>query len=185
VQPLVACDLPPWYAVYQQAQRWLKAGVIEAMVRDLRMLIREIEGRMPRRAAMVDSRTMQPPPESGACAGYDGHKHRKRAKVHLAGDTPGQLLAVLVTPANEQGRAQVAALAAQIQEATGESVEVAFVDRGDTGEQAAADAEAHGIRLEVAKLPTAERGVCAAASALGRGAQLCVAGPLPAAGPGL
>ena len=128
-------------------------------MRDLRMLIREIEGRMPQpRAAMVDSRTIQPPPERGACAGDDGHKRRKRAKVHLAGDTPGQLLAVLVTPANEQGRAQVAALAAQIQEATGESVEVAFVDRGDMGEQAAADAEAHGIRLEVAKLPTAERG---------------------------
>jgi len=78
-----------------------------------------------------------------------------------------------------------AALAARIQKATGDSVEVAFVDQGDTGEQAAADAEAHGIRLEVVKLPTAERGVCAAASALGRGAQLCVAGPLPAAGPGL
>ena len=51
-----------------------------------------------------------------------------------------------------------AALAARIQKATGDSVEVAFVDQGDTGEQAAADAEAHGIRLEVVKLPTAERG---------------------------
>ncbi len=29
-------DLPPWYTVYQQTQRWLKAGVFEDLVRDLR-----------------------------------------------------------------------------------------------------------------------------------------------------
>jgi transposase len=152
-------DLPPWHTVYQQTQRWLKAGVFEEMVRDLRMLIREIAGRMPQpRAAILDSRTLQSTPERGGRAGYDGHKRRKGSKVHLAVDTLGQLLAVVVTPANEQDRAQVAALAAQIQEATGESVEVAFVDQGYTGEQPAADAEAHGIRLEVVKLPTAKHG---------------------------
>jgi transposase len=152
-------DLPPWHTVYQQTQRWLKAGVFEEMVRDRRMLIREIAGRMPQpRAAILDRRTLQSTPESGGRAGYDGHKRRKGSKVHLAVDTLGQVLAVVVTPANEQDRAHVAALAAQIQEATGESVEVAFVDQGDTGEQPAADAEAHGIRLEVVKLPTAKHG---------------------------
>jgi transposase len=70
----------------------------------------------------------------------------------------GSCWAVLVTPANEQDRAQVAALAEQIQEATGESVEVAFVDQGYTGDQPAANAEAHGIHLEVVKLPTAKHG---------------------------
>ena len=76
--------------------------------------------------------------------------------MHLAVDTLGQLLAVLVTPANEQDRAQVGELAKQIQEATGNSVEVAFVDQGYTGDQP--DAETRGIRLEVVKLPTAKRG---------------------------
>ena len=152
-------DLPPWHTVYEQAQRWLKAGVFEQMVHDLRMLLREIAGRNPQpSAAILDSRTVQSMPESGARAGYDGHKKRKGSKVHLAVDTLGQLLAVLVTPANEQDRAQVAALAEQIQTVTGESVEVAFVDQGYTGEQPAADAEQHGIRLEVVKLPTAKRG---------------------------
>jgi transposase len=156
---LMAHDLPPWYTVYQQTQRWLEADVFEDMVRDLRMLMREIEGRAPQpRAAILDSRTLQSSPESGERAGYDGHKRRKGSKVHLAVDTLGQLLAVLVTPANEQDRAQVDALAEQIQEVTGDSVEVAFVDQGYTGEQPAADAEAHGIRLEVVKLPTAKRG---------------------------
>jgi transposase len=78
--------------------------------------------------------------------------------VHLAVDTLGQLLAVMVTPANEQDRAQVGALAEQIQEATDDAVEIAFVDQGYTGEQPATDAQAHGIRLEVVKLPTAKRG---------------------------
>jgi transposase len=64
----------------------------------------------------------------------------------------------MVTPANEQDRAQVGALAEQIQEATGDAVEIAFVDQGYTGEQPATDAQAHGIRLEVVKLPTAKRG---------------------------
>jgi transposase len=156
---MMAHDLPPWHTVFQQTQRWLNAGVFEDMVRDLRMLMREINDRAPQpRAAILDSRTLQSTPESGGRAGYDGHKRRKGSKVHLAVDTLGQLLAVLVTPANEQDRAQVAALAEQIQEVTGESVEVAFVDQGYTGDQAAADAEAHGIRLEVVKLPTAKRG---------------------------
>ena len=155
----MAHDMPPWHTIYQQTQRWLKAGVFEAMVHDLRMLMREIDGRNPHpSAAILDSRTLQSSPESGQRAGYDGHKRRKGSKVHIAVDTLGQLLAILVTPANEQDRAQVAALAEQIQEVTGESVEVAFVDQGYTGEQAAADAEAQGIRLEVVKLPTAKRG---------------------------
>ena len=155
----MAHDLPPWPAVYKQTQRWLKAGVFENIVRDLRMLMREIDDRAPQpRAAILDSRTLQSTPESGGRAGYDGHKRRRGSKVHLAVDTLGQLLAILVTPANEQDRAQVAALAEQIQQTTGESVEVAFVDQGYTGEQPAAEAEAHGIRLEVVKLPTAKRG---------------------------
>jgi transposase len=152
-------DLPPWPAVYQQTQRWFKAGVFEALVHDLRRLLREIEDRAPEpRAAILDGRTLQSSPESGGRAGYDGHKRRNGSKVHLAVDTLGHLLALLVTPANEQERAQVGALAEQIQAATGESVAVAFVDQGYTGEQPAEEAAAHGIRLEVVKLPETKRG---------------------------
>jgi transposase len=152
-------DLPPWHAVYQQTQRWVKAGVFEEMVHDLRMLMREIDGRMQQPSAVIlDSRTLQSTPESGGRAGYDGHKRRKGSKVHMAVDTLGQLLTLLVTPANEQDRAQVGELTKQIQEITGDSVEIAFVDQGYTGDKAAAAAEEHGIRLEVVKLPTAKRG---------------------------
>ncbi len=75
-------DFPPWEVVYQQTQRWISAGVFEAMVHALRAVLR--------------------------------------------------------------------------QEATGESVELAYVDRSYTGEEASADAK--GIRLEVVKHPGAKKG---------------------------
>ena len=76
---MMANDLPPWHTVYQQMQRWRKAGVFEDMVRDLRMLMREIEGRTPQpRVAILDSRTLQSSPESGGRAGQDRHKRCKR-----------------------------------------------------------------------------------------------------------
>jgi len=152
-------DLPPWHTVYQQTQRWIRAEVFEAITQDLRQLLREIAGRDPQpTAALLDGRTLQSSPESGGRAGYDGGKRRKGSKVHLAVDTLGHLLALLVTPANAQERAQVGDLAEQVQEATGDAVEVAFVDQGYTGKDAAEAANAHGIRLAVVKLPAAKRG---------------------------
>ena len=152
-------DLPPWEAVYQQTQRWLHAGVFEAMVNDLRQLLRVAAGRKEQPSgAIFDSRTLQSSPESGARAGYDGAKRRKGSKMHVAVDTLGQRLSLRVTPANEQDRDQVAALAAQVQAVTGQSVEVAFVDQGYTGDQPLEAAAAQGIRLEVVKLPEAKKG---------------------------
>jgi transposase len=152
-------DFPPWAAVYQQTQRWLAAGSFEAIVHDLRALLRAAEGRHVHPSAVIlDGRTLQSTPESGGRAGYDGYKKKKGSKVHMAVDTLGHLLALLVTPADEQERAQVAELAAAVQEATGEHVEVAFVDQGYTGADAAQAAAGEGIRLEVVKLPEAKRG---------------------------
>jgi transposase len=152
-------DLPPWYVVYQQMRRWLKAGVFEAITHDLRAVLRIAEGRqeMPT-ASIFDSRTMQSTVESGARAGYDGAKRRKGNKVHLAVDTLGHLLSLCVTAANEQDRAQVSELAERVQAETGETVEIAYVDQGYTGENAAEAAAEHGIQLEVVKLPEAKRG---------------------------
>jgi transposase len=120
-------DLPPWEeAVYQQSRRWLKASVFEAMVHDLRALLRLTQGRASEpTAAVLDSRTLRSTPQSGARGGYDGAKPKKGSKVHGAVDTLGHLLALLVTPADKQDRAQVSELAEAVQEATGESVEVA------------------------------------------------------------
>jgi transposase len=156
---MIPNDLPPWYTVHQQAQRWLKAGVFESMVHDLRVLLRLAQGREEQpSAAIFDSRTMQSTPESGERAGYDGGKRRKGSKLHMAVDTLGHLLVAHVTPANEQDRAQVAHLAQAVQEVTEQSVEVAFVDQGYTGDKPEQAAAEHAMQLIVVKLPEAKKG---------------------------
>ncbi len=153
-------DLPSWWVVHQQARRWFEAGVFEAMAKDLRMVLRVAvhERNALPTAAIFDSRTLQSTPESGARAGYDGYKRRKGSKVHVAVDTLGHLLALHVTAASEQDRAQVETLAGQVQERTGENVRIAFVDQGYTGDTAAEAAAAQGMELCVVKLAEAKRG---------------------------
>ncbi len=152
-------DLPPWFIVYQQTQRWINAGVFAAIVQDLRALLRLAQGRAEQpTAAIFDSRTLQSTPESGERAGDDGHKRKKDSKTHIVVDTLGHLLALCVTPASEQDRAQVEELARQVQEATDQSLEVAFVDQGYTGEEPAQAAHSQGMELQVIKLPQAKKG---------------------------
>src|SRR5690349_2709185 len=53
-------DLPPWPVVYQQMRRWLAAGCFEAIVDDLRVLLRRAHDRTAHpTAAILDSRTIQ------------------------------------------------------------------------------------------------------------------------------
>jgi transposase len=152
-------DFPPWEAVYQQPQRWLSAGAFEAMVHDLRALLRLAKGRDKEpTAAILDSRTLRSTPENGNRSGYDGAKRKRGSKVHAAVDTLGHLLALHVTAANEQDREQVEVLAEAIQEATGENIELAYVDQGYTGERPAEEAAEHGIQLEVVRHQEARRG---------------------------
>ena len=99
---MIPHDLPPWQVVYQQAQRWMKAGSFEVMAHDLRELARLARGRNAQPTAVVmDGRTLQSSPASGVRAGHDGYKRRKGSKVHIAVDTLGHLLALKVTAANE------------------------------------------------------------------------------------
>jgi hypothetical protein len=75
----------------------------------------------------MDSRTLRSTPESGDRAGYDGAKRKRGSKIHAAVDTLGHLLTLHVTPADEQDRQRVKELAAAVREATGQSVELAYV----------------------------------------------------------
>lgn len=152
-------DFPPYDAVFQQTQRWIRAGCFEALVADLRGLIRLGHGRnAPPTAAIFDSRTLQGTPENGDRGGYDGYKRKKGSKLHLAVDTLGEYLAHVVTAANALDRAQVEALAEAVQQATDASVEIAYVDQGYTGQLAEEAAASAGIQLVVVKQEAAKRG---------------------------
>lgn len=156
---LMPHDLPPWDTLSQQTQRWIKARVFATLVHDLRAVRRVAAGRAPEPSAVIlDSRTLQSTPASGTRAGDDGAKRRRGSKAHKAVDTLGYPLAIHITSAAQQDRAQVAHLAAQGQAVTGDAVEIASVDQGSTGAQAAQDAAAHHSQLEVVKLPDAKKG---------------------------
>jgi transposase len=138
-----------------------KAGVFEAMVHDLRAVLRLVQDRPPDpTAAVLDSRTLRSTSESGRRDGYDGAKRKKGSTVHAA---------VYEHPRAPLGPARQARHGAgpgaggnagreALQEAIGESVALAYVDRGYSGERAAAEAEARGIGLEVVKHPASKRG---------------------------
>ena len=152
-------DLPPWPAMYQQWARWRDNRCFEHLLADLRELARLLAGRRAEPTAVIlDSRTLQSTPESGARAGYDGAKRRKGSKVHVAVDTLGHLLAAVVTPANEPDRGQVAALCERVQQVTGQKVAVAYVDQGYTGEETADAAAVHDIDLQVIAKPAGQTG---------------------------
>ncbi len=120
----------------------------------MQSLLRHFGGRKGQPTAVaIDSRTLQSTPGSGARAGYDGAKRRKRSKVHIAVDTLGHLMSLKVTPADAGDLKQVSALAEQIQQVTGNAVELAYVDQGYTEEAAV---QQHGIRLEAVKHPMAK-----------------------------
>jgi len=152
-------DFPPWEAVYQQWRRWADAGSFEAMVHDMRSIIRASKGRQGQPSTIVmDGRTLQSTVESGPRAGYDGYKRKRGSKVHMAVDTLGQLVSLTVTAADEQERFQVEELWNRVQQATGHSVKLAWADQGYTGATAKQGAQEHGIELEVVKLPEAKKG---------------------------
>lgn len=107
---------------------------------------------------MLDARVLKASPESGHRAAVDGHKRMRGSKIHIAVDSLGHLIAAVVTPANENERVQVAELAQRVQEVTDQSVQVAWVDQGYTGEPAKDAAAQHGIKLLVIKHKQAKRG---------------------------
>jgi transposase len=156
---LLPTNFPPWLTVYQQTRRWLAVGCFEALVHDLRLLVRLGAGRPGQPSAVVfDARVVQSTSESGARAGYSGHKWRKGSKTHAAVDTLGLLLALVVTPASEDERSQVEALAQAVQAVTGDHVELVWVDQGYTGQEVVTTAAAQAIQLAVVWLPDAKRG---------------------------
>ena len=137
----------------------MAAPCFDVLAQDLRALLRLAAGRKEEpTTAIIDSRTLRSTPKSGPRTGYDGAKRKRGSKVHLAVDTLGHLLALQVTPADVGDRAAVARLAADVQDATGDTVTLAFVDQGDTGDAAAEAAQAERITLHVVKLPEAKRG---------------------------
>jgi transposase len=99
-------DFPPWPAVYAFFDRWSQRGLPQRLVDRLRGRIRVACGRKETpTAAVIDSQSVKAAETVGATvSGYDGGKKLKGQKRHIAVDTLGLLLTVLVTAASVQDR---------------------------------------------------------------------------------
>jgi transposase len=101
---LLPHDFPPYRTVYDYYAKWEKDGTTRAIHDLLRRKVREQAGRAPEpTAAIIDARVVKTSsnvPE--ASQGYDAGKRTKGRKQHIATDTLGLLLAVVITAASVQ-----------------------------------------------------------------------------------
>lgn len=86
-----------------------------------------------------------------------GQTTQRQQDAH-GGGYLGAFAGLVGDPGHEQDRAQVGPLAQAVQAATGESVALAYVDQGYTGDDAAQAAQDYGIQWLVVKLPEAKQG---------------------------
>jgi transposase len=99
-------DFPPFQTVYDALDRWQESGATEAMHHELRRQCRVAAGRKPApTAAVIDSQSVKAAEEvARASRGYDAGKKINGRKRHIAVDTIGLLLTLLVTAASVQDR---------------------------------------------------------------------------------
>ncbi len=106
-------DFPHHKLVYHYFKTWTADGTLHRMHNSLREQVRvqvEHRDRQPT-AALVDSQSVRGAETVGrASRGYDAGKRVNGRKRHIAVDTCGLLLAILVTGANVQDRTAAPAL---------------------------------------------------------------------------
>ena len=127
-------DFPPWPAVYAFFERWSARGLPQALVDRLRGRIRVGVGRrdLPS-AAIIDAQSVKAAETvTAAYSGYDGGKKIRGQKRHIAVDTLGLLLCVLVTAASVQDRDGAVGLLARLREKFS-TIAVIWADGGYTG----------------------------------------------------
>lgn len=127
-------DFPPWQTVHGLFTRWAKAGVVERIRDRLREQVRVRADRQPRpSAAAIDSQTVRAAETvSTATRGWDGAKKLNGRKRHIAVDTMGLLLVVMVTAANLQDRPAGRLLLTRLRQAH-HRVRHVWADGGYTG----------------------------------------------------
>lgn len=145
-------DMPPWQSVYSQFRRWSAAGVFEQTYDRLRDMWRVREGRAAApTATIIDAQSVKTSAQGGP-KGYDAGKKIKGRKRHLATDTLGLLLVVLVTVASVHDRdaAEPLVAAAKVKAPT---LVKGFADAGYAGRGLDRIRESVGVDIEVVRHP--------------------------------
>ena len=136
-----------------------RRGVFEAIAHDLRALLRLAAGATAEpTAAIFDSRTLQSRRRAASGRATTGPSASGDRRCIWRSTRSATCSRCTSRPPKCRIAPRWPPSPRAVQEATGDHVEVAFVDQGYTGDAPAEDAAAHGIRLEVVKLPEAKRG---------------------------
>ena len=140
---------PKWQTVYAAFREWAAKGRFVEMHARLAMMWREHEQRDANpTAAIIDSQSVRTSAQGGP-KGFDANKKVKGRKRHLATDTLGLLLAVVVTAASTQDRdAGPEVLDAAL--ARYPTLALVYVDQGYAGRCATAMRE-RDVRVEVVR----------------------------------
>ncbi|MGW7048255.1 IS5 family transposase [Streptomyces avermitilis] len=125
---------PPWDRVYAFFRRWRENALIQEFHERLRGQIRERAGRDAQPSAgVIDSQSVKADAVVGAYSrGFDGGKLINGRKRHVAVDTLGLLLAVIVTGADVGDRTSAQVLLAHVA-AAHHRLELVWADGGYTG----------------------------------------------------
>ena len=149
-------DFPPAGTVYWWADKWQADGSAERMHDDLRDRVRAAAGRKAApTAAIIDSQSVKGSEMIGRSRrGYDAGKKINGTKRHLAVDTLGLLLTVLVTAASVQDRDAARPLLWNLRRAF-PSVRLAWADGGYAGKLVtwAASKLKPKLKLEIVRRP--------------------------------
>jgi putative transposase len=101
---LLPKDFGPWQTVYGYFRQWSQDWTWTFIHDTLRDWLRKTEGRqVAPTAAIIDSQSVKTPDQAGE-SGYDAGKKIKGRKRHLAVDTLGLVLGIMITSAATQDR---------------------------------------------------------------------------------
>ena len=127
-------EFPPKSTVWETYTRWLRLGAWAAVHDALRDRLRVRAGRKAApSAAIIDSQSLRGSHTVGAATrGYDAGKRVNGRKRHIAVDTSGLLIAVIVTAASIQDRDGGLRLLAAVREKFS-TITVAWADAGYAG----------------------------------------------------
>ena len=145
-------DFPPWSTVYNYFAAWEAAGITQDVLDGLRDRVRLREGRAAApSAAIIDSASVRAAETVGAASrGYDAGKKVNGRKRHIAVDTLGLLLCVLVTAASVQDRDGAKPLLTLLG-ASFRRIRLVWADGGYAGKLLAWASEHLRLRLQIVK----------------------------------